>query len=133
MDAMYEQKQEEFEHCNLHRRSTNEFAPEASLVCYTGNLRDYHAYDLKTVMEKTDDDEYFVITRVHRDDLDAAGFDASQVDDATMERLADKMGDDYLEQLFWVHLPILAEYLEIPRKDEEEEDEESFVVETHEV
>ena len=52
----------------------------------------------------------------HRDDLEHAGFDASQVDDAAMERLATKIADDYCEQLFWDHLPIIAEIMGIPRR-----------------
>lgn len=59
--------------------------------------------------------EWFKITSVHRDDLIAAGFDGDAVDDDTMERLASKMSDDYVEQLFWIHLDIIAEYLGIPK------------------
>lgn len=65
---------------------------------------------MKTKKEK----EWFKITSVHRDDLIAIGFDGNAVDDATMERLANKMGDDYVAQLFWDHLEIIAEYLDIP-------------------
>ena len=61
--------------------------------------------------------DYFVITRVHRDDLDGIGFDVSEVTDCTMERLASKMANDYLEQLYWIQLPILAEDLDIPKKE----------------
>ncbi len=62
--------------------------------------------------------EFFPITSVSRDDLEAKGFDASNVDDATMELLASKMADDYLEQLYWISMEILAEYLGIPKKKE---------------
>ena len=61
-------------------------------------------------------EKHFEITSVHRDDLEHAGFDASQVDDAAMEHLASKMADDYCEQLFWDHLPIIAEIVGIPRQ-----------------
>ena len=61
------------------------------------------------------------MTSVHRDDLIQAGFDGDAVDDAMMERLASKMCDDYVEQLFWIHIGIIADYLGIPtlkeRKD----------------
>ena len=60
--------------------------------------------------------KHFNITSVHRDDLEHAGFDASPVDDATMEHLASKMADDYCEQLFWDQLPIIAEIVGIPRR-----------------
>ncbi len=124
MEALYKEKGKEYKICNLHVRSVNEFCPESSLVYYNGSMDDYHHYDLKTVMEPIDEGGSFKITGVHRDDLEVAGFDASNVDDATMERLASRMSDDYLEQLFWVHLPIIAEYLDIPRKEGEEESEE---------
>lgn len=59
--------------------------------------------------------EWFKITNVHRDDLIAVGFDGNAVDDSTMERLASKMCNDYVEQLFWSHIKINAEYLGIPK------------------
>ena len=61
--------------------------------------------------------ESFVISEVSREDLDELGYDASKVSDDTMERLASKLGDDYCEQLFWTSLDIIAEYLEIPKKE----------------
>ena len=61
--------------------------------------------------------EEFVISVLSRADLEALGFDVSSVDDDTMQRLADKLGDDYCEQLFWSSLKILAEYFEIPREE----------------
>ena len=61
------------------------------------------------------DKEWFTITRVHRDDLILAGFDGDVVDDSIMERLAGKMCNDYVEQLFWTHIGILAEDLGIPK------------------
>lgn len=56
------------------------------------------------------------IATVHRDDLEELGFDTSVVDDATMARLASKMGDAYVESSFWIDLEIIAEFLEIPKK-----------------
>lgn len=67
------------------------------------------------------DKEWFKITSVHRDDLIHAGFDGDDVDDATMERLASKMCDDYVEQLFWEHIGIIAEYLGIPKLPKKED------------
>ncbi|MCR5154850.1 MAG: hypothetical protein K6B75_08405 [Lachnospiraceae bacterium] len=68
--------------------------------------------------------ESFVITRVTRDDLDALGFDAQDLDDSTMGWLASRMENDYLEQLYWTSLKITAEYMDIPLKGEPEEEEE---------
>lgn len=61
--------------------------------------------------------ESFVITEVSREDLEGIGFDTSKVSDETMERLARKLGDDYCEQLFWISLEIIAEHLEIPKRN----------------
>ena len=66
--------------------------------------------------------EWFQITCVHRDDLIEAGFDGDAVDDTIMERLASKMCDDYVEQLFWIHIGIIAEDLGIPRLEKNEEE-----------
>ena len=65
--------------------------------------------------------EFFQISAVSRDDLKHIGFDTDNVDDSTMERLASKLGNDYCEQLFWSSLEILAEALEIPKKEEHAE------------
>ncbi len=62
----------------------------------------------------------FKITSVAREDLEGIGFDTSEVDDSIMERLASKMADAYLENGFWIDLPIIAEYLEIPKKKDNE-------------
>jgi hypothetical protein len=58
----------------------------------------------------------FPITSVHRGDLDAAGFDGSTVDDATMIRLAEQMADAYVENAFWTDLDIIAEDLGIAKR-----------------
>ncbi len=68
--------------------------------------------------------EIFQIAGIHRDDLIKAGFDGDNVDDATMERLASKMGDDYIGQLFWDHIGVIAQHLGIPVLQEEDDTEE---------
>ncbi len=52
----------------------------------------------------------FPITSVSRYDLEDAGFDIKNVDDDTMEDLASRMSEAYRELIFWIDLPILAEY-----------------------
>lgn len=83
-----------------------------------------HVCSVKT-MKKNENEKkvYFPITSVSRDDLDALGFDTKDVSDSTMEHLAKKMADDYMEQLYWTSLRIIAEYLEIPEKGSEEMEE----------
>ena len=59
----------------------------------------------------------FKITSVTREDLEMRGFDTTNITDAQMEKLARKMCDDYLEQMFWISLDIIAEdIIGIPKK-----------------
>lgn len=75
-----------------------------------------------SIPARTFSKESFSISRLSREDLEEKGFDASDVDDKTMQRLADKLGDDYCEQLFWISLEIIAESMGIPRREDHEED-----------
>ena len=59
----------------------------------------------------------FKITSVTREDLESRGFDTTNITDAQVEELARKMCDDYLEQMFWISLDIIAEdIMGIPKK-----------------
>lgn len=60
---------------------------------------------------------YFIVSNVAREDLESQGFDASHVDDATMQNIADKMGDSFCDGGYWEALEVLAEHNEIPRKN----------------
>lgn len=61
--------------------------------------------------------EWFPITSITRGDLEQIGFDTSGVDDETMQNLAGKLADDYIEQMFWISAGILAEdRFNIPKK-----------------
>lgn len=59
--------------------------------------------------------EYFDVTCVHRDDVTDVGFDAAGVDDATMERLVDKMENGYLEYGYHEDLKMACESLNLPK------------------
>jgi len=73
--------------------------------------------DISNWVRVIDEDEgYFEISSLHRDDLEHIGYDTSEVDDSVMKKLASKLGDDYCEQLFWNNLSIIADGLEIPKK-----------------
>ena len=59
----------------------------------------------------------FKITSVTREDLESRGFDTTNITDEQMEELARKMCDDYLQQMFWISLDIIAEdIMGIPKK-----------------
>jgi hypothetical protein len=75
---------------------------------------------VRVIEEKTYNDGYFEISSLHRDDLEATGYDTAGVDDASMNKLASKLGDDYCEQLFWSSLSIIAGDLNIPERKEKE-------------
>jgi len=53
--------------------------------------------------------KFFVITRVCRDDVKQALGYNPHLTDQEMQRIADKMADDYLNQLYWGSLKIIAE------------------------
>lgn len=58
---------------------------------------------------------FFPITSVHRDDIKEAvrltDEQVARITDDMMREIAQKMADDYLEQLYWEHLPVIAEYV----------------------
>jgi len=94
-------------------------------IAGTADPDNWHSGDidiaLARVMKKrllSTDKDSFPIVSVSRADLEDKGYDTSEVDDATMERLASKLGDAYVENGFWIDLPIMADYLEIPKKEE---------------
>jgi hypothetical protein len=60
----------------------------------------------------------FPITSVAREDLESQGFDASNVTDDQMAEIADKMQDAYCDDAFWVELEVIADDMDIPRKDD---------------
>lgn len=67
--------------------------------------------------ERESFDKEFKITSVCRADLEDRGFDVSSITDAQMEELARRMCNDYLEQMFWISLDIIAEdVLGFPKK-----------------
>lgn len=70
--------------------------------------------------EPTPRQEFFEITSLSRVDLEEVGFDTKEVTDETMERLARKMADDYVEEHFWLALEILAEMIGISKREEDD-------------
>jgi ribosomal protein L37AE/L43A len=91
-------------------------------------LEELHEYFENIGNERLEKEEYFYrqltqelpyysISRVSRDNLDASGFDVSYVTDELLEEIADKMSDDYSEQLYSGSLEVIAgEILGIPQK-----------------
>jgi lipoate synthase len=62
---------------------------------------------------------YFVITSVHRNDLARTGFDVKKISNNDMDKLAEKIADDYCNQLFWESMETIAfEILVFPKIEE---------------
>ena len=69
--------------------------------------------------------EAFVITSVSQSDIEGATNIKSSLPDNVMENIAKRMADDYLEQLFWMHLPVITDGV-IERMNVEVEREETI-------
>ena len=62
---------------------------------------------------------YFVITSVHRNDLARTGFDVKKISNNDMDKLAEKIANDYCNQLFWESMETIAfEILVFPKIEE---------------
>ena len=60
--------------------------------------------------------EFFVITRVSRDDLESRGYDATNLSDEAMTKIASKMGDSYVGSgAFWDDLDNVCDNFEVPK------------------
>lgn len=84
---------------------------------------DYSVWGMRELIEELekrdrDAEGTFPITSVSREDLESIDYDASKVDDADMRQLASKMADAYCDSGFWIDLPIIADYLKIPKRKE---------------
>lgn len=78
------------------------------LHLYFSNIGSPTEEEKSLLIQLTGELPYFKVTSVHRDDLRMEGFDASGVSDADMEELAKSLGKDYVNQLFWGSLKIIA-------------------------
>lgn len=62
---------------------------------------------------------FFIVSRVHRDDLEKYGFDTEKITDKDMEDLAACMDSEYLEYFYWESLEGIArDRLNFPMKEE---------------
>jgi hypothetical protein len=65
------------------------------------------------------DGEFAFVVYLHRDDLEAAGFDSSQVDDETMRKLTAAIEEAYNETGYLNDLIEYANRLGIPKRSGE--------------
>jgi hypothetical protein len=85
-----------------------------------GNVTEEIGYvEVRNAKEHETRDLYkeFVITSVTREDLECNGFDTTDITDEQMKELAKRMCSDYLEQMYWLSMRIIAEdIMEFPKK-----------------
>lgn len=78
--------------------------------------------DIKRTREYlADEAEYFPVTRLSRADFHSKGYNPDKLTDEQMERIADEMGDGYVEQMFWEQIDQIADEYNLPTNDGEEE------------
>lgn len=88
---------------------------KANLVKYFKNIEKPTEEEQILLRKLESNLEYFDMTCVHRDDVEDVGFDASNVDDETMERLLEKMENGYLEYGYHEDLKMACESLNFPK------------------
>lgn len=66
----------------------------------------------ETIEVEDDEAGYFPITSIHREDIvEKFGSAAYNITNEQMEEIAEKMADDYCEQLFWDSMEIIVEHV----------------------
>lgn len=69
----------------------------------------------------------FPITSVCRDDLTRYNIDIDKVTDSDMACIADKMCDDYCDQLYWESLGVIVnECMSLPKIGEDNEEDDDY-------
>lgn len=105
-----------------------DYSEETSVFVYVGIDEDniitsVTVRDAKKVKRETAGEgfrkEFFPVTSISRDDLASLGYKTEDITDEQMEQLARKMANDYLEQLYWTSMDIIAEDLGF-EKDEQD-------------
>ena len=62
--------------------------------------------------------EFFPITSISRDDLAMLGYKTENITDEEMTILAKKMSNDYLNQMYWLSMDIIAEDMGFEKHNE---------------
>jgi len=82
---------------------------------YDFGAPEYEASEISEVQSKLavasqrDDEDFFPISYLHRDDITERGYDASKLTDADMVRFADRMHDADMEGQYWISIACIAE------------------------
>jgi len=86
------------------------------VIDYGGEAYTSDVTEINEIEAQEDESGFFVITRLHRDDIieafkgnPKAQKRARNMTDDEMKQLASKMADDYLNQLYWSSLRIIFE------------------------
>ena len=78
--------------------------------------------DLVFPDDPKENDGYFKVIRLHRDDIASRGYDPSGISDKEMENIADRMGDVIVENYYWDILDSICDSDGYPRIEKEDED-----------
>ena len=101
----------------------DEFDPWDAFVAHLDFLMD-EIPETEEVSDVSLPQEFFGISSVAREDLEEKGYDTSNVTDDVMRQVAKRLGNAYVENEFWIDLEIIADHLEIPKKSDNNEEEE---------
>lgn len=66
--------------------------------------------------------ESFKCVVLSRADFEDRGFDTSNINDEQMERIAQKIGETLVENLYWECIDYWGEYAKMPKTEVEDED-----------
>jgi len=98
----------------LNREGVEQYTLEEFTEALNDDVINPFALWVRAIDDKKD---FYPISSVHIDDLKHSGFDVSTVTEDDMKMLADKLSDDYCEQLFWGSLEIIADAIGIPKQN----------------
>ena len=82
------------------------------------NTYEGEAYSIfqELLATEKENEGFFSIGAICREDLQSIGFDISNISDDTMDRIADKIHDAYVDNGLFIDLPIIADYFNVPKK-----------------
>lgn len=98
----------------------NAIADDAFIDPYN-NEEGYTNESLLKALESAEDkiqknSDYFAIATLTREDLVTDGYDVSNITDKEMDEIAEKLGDMYVEHVFWQDLVYVADEMGIKQK-----------------
>lgn len=66
------------------------------------------------------DTDSFWIAGLSKEDFESRGYDTSKLTDYNMEFMAQRIRDNFIENLYWVNIDYFADKFKLPRKEKNE-------------